>query len=194
MKYFFGFLATAAAIVVVILLVSGLFRTLDVNQNNQTPSQITYDLLDQSTVDGVIRITIDGPVVAEEQYRSLRITVSKNVRTIEVLKGYGRTVEKTQTFSNSPDSFKAFLGALKAADFAKRREGTISDPRATCVTGTKTFYELQIGSDKKVDTWSASCSVKQGSFTGNTDAVVKLFRNQIPSINDYIGVPQISAF
>lgn len=181
MKYFFGFLALIAAIVVVILLATGLFRS---PASSTLPIREAYALKDEKAVESIVRYTVTGPVTADESYREVRITISKNVRTIEVLKGYGKTVEKTATIPNNPEAYKAFLGALAAARYAIVRDGDTTDLRSTCVTGQKYFYELQQGSDKKIDTWSSSCSTAQGNFAGNAPATAQLFRAQIPNYNE----------
>ncbi len=193
MKFFFGLLAFIAAIVVVVLLVLSLFRGLE-SQNGDTGSLVTssYSLDDKSAIDSVARYTVSGPIVAEENYRQVRITISKNVRTVEVLKGYKGTVEKTSTLPNTPEAYTAFLGALRAAKFADRRDTANTDISSICVTGNKYYFDLSINGTKKVETWTTSCSLKNGTFAGNKDGTALLFRNQVPAYQETINGVNLS--
>lgn len=179
MKFFFGFLAFIAAVVVVVLLVLGFIRTTNSNAV-QSAVSATATLTDDDMVSSVVRYTVTSPVVADENYRETRMTVSQTGRTIEVLKGYDKKVEKSSTLPNSKEAYKAFLGALAAAHFSAKRDNVQGSARTTCVTGNHYFYELSLGSDKKVDTWTTSCSSKNGSFAGEADNTAQLFRDQFP--------------
>lgn len=183
MKFFFGFLAFIAAVVVVVLLIVGLVKTINTgNTSSLTSSTIT--LTDDSALDSIVRYTVTSPVVANENYRETRLTVSQNSRTIEVLHGYDKKVEKSSTLPNTKESYKAFLGALAAASFSTKRDNAQGNPRTTCVTGNHYYYELSIGSTKKVDTWTTSCSLKNGSFAGDADGVSQLFKDQFPNYSE----------
>lgn len=184
MKFFFGFLAVIAAIVVVVLLTINLFRSLDEPIVDTTASNSVYDLKSDQARDTIARHTVSGAIVADENYREVRITVSKNARTIEVLKGYNGAVEKTTTLSNSPTAYNAFLGALAAASFSNRVE-TSAEPQYTCVTGNRIYYQLQEASEKKVDTWSTTCDANQGNFAGSVTGTAALFRSQIPNYSEF---------
>jgi len=183
-KYFFGFLAVIAAIVVVVLLTINLFRNLDQPLEGTSLSTSVYDLKSDQAKDTVARYSVNGAIVAEENYREVHITVSKNVRTIEIIKGYNGTVEKTATFPNTPSAYNTFVGALVAARFSNRVD-TTEVPRFTCVTGNRIFYQLQEASEKKVDTWSTTCGADQGNFDGSVDGTATIFRNQIPNYGEF---------
>jgi hypothetical protein len=184
MRFFFGFLALLAAIVVVILLVLGIVKSFNAT-NKPVVSVSSYTLNDDKALDGVARYTVSGPVVADENYRQIIVTISKNTRSVEVLKGYSKTQEKVATLPNSPAAFKAFLGALDAAQFTSKRDiATSADPRSICVSGNKYFYEFALGSDKKVDTWTSSCSFRNGTFAGNSEGTAQIFKSQIPNYGD----------
>jgi len=183
MKFFFGLLAFIAAVVVVALLVVSLFRGFN-NEDTSSPVISTYSFDDKTSVETIARYTVSGPIVADENYRQVRITVSKNARTIEVLKGYAAAVEKSSTLPNTPAAYTAFLGALRAAEFTNKRENVTTDPSSTCITGNKFFYELALASDKKADTWTTNCSFNDGTFAGNPRGTAQIFRAQIPNYRE----------
>lgn len=185
MKFFFGLLAFIAATVVVVLLMVGLFRSFDeTGDTARTTVSDTYDFDSNTAIDSVARYRISGPVVAEENHREIRVTISKNTRSVEILKGYSGAVESTKTYPNTPEAYKAFLGALDAARFSAKREGSVTDITSTCVTGRHYHYELAVGSDKKVDSWTTSCSLSQGTFAGNSQTG-ELFQKQIPDYSNF---------
>jgi hypothetical protein len=182
-KFFFGFLAFIAATVVVVLLIIGLVKNTSSSSNRSLVSS-TATLTDDAMVNSVARYTVTSPIVADENYRETRITVSQNVRTVEVLHGYARVVEKTATLPNNKEAYKAFLGALSAAKFSTKRDAVSANSRTTCVTGNHYYFELSLGSEKKVDSWTTSCSLNSGSFAGDNDAVAQMFRDQYPNYSD----------
>lgn len=183
MKFFFGFLAFIAAVVVVVLLIIGFIKNTSTSAIKSSVSS-TATLTEDPMVGSVVRYTITGPVTADENYRETRITISQNTRSVEVLHGYAKTVEKTATLPNNKEAYKAFLGALSAAQFSTRRDTAPANQRTTCVTGNKYYFELSLGSSKKVDTWTTSCSTKDGSFAGNSSATAQLFQDQFPNYSD----------
>jgi hypothetical protein len=184
-KFFFGFLAFIAATIVVVLLIISLFRSLGSNSSDNTISS-TYSFSEPNAINSVVRYTVAGPIVAEEDYREVKITVSQNVRTFEVIKGFNNTVITTKSYQNNPEAYRAFLGALTAAEFADRRENSTDNPESTCVTGVRFFFELNEASDKPVDTWTSDCSLNHGTFAGNQQGTAQIFRGQIPDYNTLI--------
>ncbi len=192
MKFFFGLLALIAAVVVVVLLFMNLLRPVDQNTGSNVSHSV--DLVDQENIDGITTYTVRGPIVANEEYTQLRMSVSKVGRTIEVLKGYDSRVEKTETLPNSPEAYRAFLDALSAAQFAARRDHETGDKRTTCVTGDHYSYSMSIGAEKKVDSWTTSCSLAQGNFAGNFGATADLFRKQFPNYTAFGGQVNQSGF
>lgn len=194
MKFFFGLLAFLAAIIVVILLVFGLFRRTGQGNPNVVVTTDTVDLKDEALVgNSAAQYRLVGPVIAAENHNELQFTISKSSRTIDIYRGYNGEVIKSETFPNTPESYRAFLGALDAARYSAKRTNAQSDARGICVTGNKAFYSLVTDGTKKVDTWTSSCSLDQGSFGGNAPATSDLFRKQIPTystitngITDYL--------
>jgi hypothetical protein len=183
MKYFFGFLALIAAAVVVVLLGVGLFRNLGINQQG-TPTVSSFDLTSEDAQGTIARYTVRGPIVADENYREVRITVSQNSRTVDIIGGYSGTIIRTQTLPNTAQSYRAFLGALSAAGFTNIRSESEQNKLTTCVTGNQYRFEIQRGTDKPQDTWTSACNRSHGDFGGNVEATANLFRGQIPNYSE----------
>jgi hypothetical protein len=135
---------------------------------------------------GEVSYTVAGKIVGEEEFKSVRITVSPSERKIQVLSGYSDKVEKEQVYANTGDAFDAFMRSLSNAGYTRERSVKNKDMRGTCPLGRRYTYKLQQGSDKVVDLWSTSCSAKEGTFGGNRTVIRQLFQNQVPEYNKFI--------
>lgn len=182
MKYFLGFLAfIVLAVVTVVLISRGGPDTSDPAQSGTQQIALT----DYVNSDAVVRLTIDGKIVAKEQHHAIRITVSRTHRTVEVLKGYDYSVEQTKQFDNDINAFNAFLEALDTAGFANEKKvPPTTDEGGVCPTGTRTIYEVTENNDQVIRLWSTSCSQRQGSFSGSASLVRRLFQAQIPEYSE----------
>ncbi len=184
MKFVFGILVFIITAIVLIILIVSLFRGLNTSSSPKSVISSSYSLSDSGAVDTTVKYTISGPIVAEEKYQSVRITIDKSSRKLEVIRGYKGVVEKAQTLPNNKEAYDAFLHALKAAQFTNYRESK-ADIKTSCVTGNRYQYELSVANVKKVDTWTTSCSSKLGTFVGDAGNTALLFRAQIPNYSDF---------
>jgi len=130
--------------------------------------------------------TTQGRVVGDDQYSSIRITVSRDSRKAEVLDGYTNNVQKSQTFPNNQAAFDTFLRSLNNSGYMTTRESTSDDERGVCSAGYRYIYELRDGNDEVLRTWSTSCGTKEGPFAGNASAVRQLFQAQITDYNKFV--------
>lgn len=129
----------------------------------------------------VTRITTSGEIVNNEDYNSVRISISRNKRTLEVLSGYQNTVTKTVKFDNNQAAFESFLLAIELEGFTDSKEGAGNDERGYCPSGSRTVYEAIGNVAVEQRLWSGSCSKKLGTFDGDTTGVKRLFQDQIPN-------------
>jgi hypothetical protein len=182
MKYVIGVIA----VIIVTILAIVLIVNRDTNpQPNQTGKQ-AVSLYDQAKDGGTVSYTVAGKVVGDEERRAVRITVSDESRTVEVLRGYNETVEKSQSFSNTSAGFEEFLKALENAGFSRKRTYDPEDERGICPLGRRFIYEFEKSGEDSLKTWSTSCSAKQGTFGGVATTVRRLFQNQIPEYNEFV--------
>lgn len=132
----------------------------------------------------VTRVTTYGKIINEEDYRSIRISVSRNKRTLEVMAGYNNVVTERKTYKNNQAAFESFLLALEKQGFTKSREGVTDDERGYCASSTRIVYEVLGNIDNQQRLWSASCAKKHQTFDGDSSDVQKLFKAQIPDYSD----------
>ena len=133
-----------------------------------------------------VSMTTQGKIVGQDDFRSIRVTVNQYSRTVEVLKGYDNSVEKTQQYTNSKSAYDVFLRSLANSGFIKTRATSFSDERGVCPLSSRYIYLLQENGKDIHRSWSASCGNSVGSFAGVSATVKQLFQNQVPDYNKFV--------
>lgn len=153
-------------------------------QTQQQPQRQLYDYASSPTAQVVF--TTQGRIVGDDQFNTIRITVSRDARKVEILNGYTGRVESSKTLPNNEAAFDAFLRSLNLAGFTSTRETKLADERGVCPRGLRYIYELQDAGTPPQRTWSVSCTAKEGSFGGNAATVRQLFQGQITDYNKFV--------
>ncbi len=173
MKYFLGFLATIGLIILVFVLI---LRGFSGNKTDEKPKP----LVDYATTSTQVRLTIDGPIVAEQEHQAYRITVSRSETQIETLQGYQYMPIETKSYDNNRESYSNFLRAIDMNGFAKGNSKSGSkDERGVCPEGNRLIMEIIDGSNRIQRYWTTTCG--GGTFRGNSAKVRQLFNKQVPS-------------
>ena len=179
MKYIFGVLSLIVIIVVAIILFRG--DNTPGGQNGTSQVNLT-DYVDSGAE--VVYATY-GRLVAEEERRAVRITISRNRRTVEVLAGYNEKVTKRKTFSNSQAAYDEFMHALKIAGFSRVQDADYESEKGVCPDGNRSIYQLYEEDEEMMRLWSTSCRKGDGNFGGKSSVVENLFQDQIPEYDDF---------
>src|SRR5438045_1826478 len=108
MKYFFGLLVSLGLIVLEFILVLRGF-----SGDGTTKSKTA--LADYSGTDAVVQMTVDGPVIYDQDHRAYRITVGRSQVTVEALRGYQYETIESKIFGNNQEAYTNFLRALDIA-------------------------------------------------------------------------------
>jgi hypothetical protein len=171
MKYILGFLGFIVIVVVAIVLLTG--------GNKSKPSgPKVIKLADYANNSrAYVEYTTDGPINAEENHRTVRITINPTYRTIDVIKGYQGDILRTKTYPNNDKAYEEFLSALIRAGFTAGRK-TSATFGSVCPNGTRFQYKLVEGSKDVQNLWSANCN--RGTFGGDKNLTRTLFQAQIP--------------
>lgn len=182
-------LPTILTIIIIIVAIAGLValaRLLFAGGGSQasTPNQI--DIARQNlltTSDGrSVSMTVRGPIVAEEDFRSYRITISPTARTFESFKGYLDVTVDKQTLPNNTAAYDQFVNALNKANlvasapFAADKNNTLG----ICATGKVYEFRLLNGNDETQMYWTSTCGGSTGSLRASVNQTSQLFLNQIP--------------
>ncbi len=176
MKYGLAVVAfiVVAFLAIVFVINRGPSPTTSTNQPKGPVKLAEYDNKNAS-----VSLTTKGELVGEEVRKGIRITVTPTERRLEILGGYGETVERTEIYENTADAYQAFLRGLERAGFTKTRKSTITDYRGVCPFGRQYVYDLSEGGASISNLWSTSCSTKQGTFDGQSGTIRRLFQLQI---------------
>ena len=139
--------------------------------------------------DRAVRLTVRGPIVADEDFRSYQMEITPNNRVLTLSKGYLNQQFDNITLGNNIPAYEQFIYALNRAGmmFGSELTGDSNDTRGVCATGR--LYEFQIlNAGKAVKTlWTTTCSSASGSQTASASVIRQLFIDQIPGSVTKIG-------
>jgi hypothetical protein len=173
MKYFLGFLAAVGMVVLVVVLI---FRGFSGSGKPTTKQTVLSDYANTSTL---VRLTIDGPVTADQEHDVVRITIGRDGNTLEVLNGYQGALVKSQSYNSNTEAYGNFLRSLQFLGYTKGDPlPANADERGHCPAQNRYIYEIISDSAKVQRYWSDQCG--GGTFKGKPTNVRSLFRAQIP--------------
>ncbi|TAL15352.1 hypothetical protein EPN95_00060 [Patescibacteria group bacterium] len=151
---------------------------------SQTVSQtdVSTDALLNTAINHSVTMTVRGAIVANEEFRSYKITVTPTTRTLTTYSGYLNTPIDQISVSNNTPAYEQFVYALDRANLVKGTEltGANNDTRGICADGK--VYEFGVIKDgKSVKTlWTSSCKESKGSLDANVGNLAAMFIDQIP--------------
>lgn len=178
----FPALLVIAVIVVAVIALVAIGRAIFGDSDTATEENPSRRSLLTTDADHSLRMTVRGPLVADEEFRSYSIDISPVERNLTTFQGYEFQQLDSARFRNSTEAYTEFVHALEKANFLKEAElsGEEDDTRGVCASGRLyTFEILRSQSDIK-RLWTSSCRDNQGSFRGEAERVKNLFLKQIP--------------
>ena len=177
MRYFIGFIITIVLIISLVLLLFG-------GGGGKAKVPATAKTLESyASTDAQVRLTIDGPINADQTHQQVRITVDQTDVTYQQIQGYDSTVVNNQTFANNQNSYYAFLRALVTAGFTKGNNNSdLRDETGYCPLADRFVFELSDGGSDIERYWTTTCGSPK-TYLGNTKLTVELFQAQVPNNN-----------
>ncbi len=139
-------------------------------------------------IDRSVRMTVRGPITANEDFRSYEIEISPIGRRMTTYRGYNNQVIDDVRLGNSTEAYTELVNALSLANFTKTASSAVGvdEIAGVCATGrVYTFTLLQAQSSVK-QLWTASCRGVDGSFEGNAVLVRDLLQGQIPTSRELL--------
>jgi hypothetical protein len=178
---FLGFLLGIVLLLIVVIGLNG-----DRSSNGIITANKVFSVDDYADRNSSVQATISGPVVGNDQFEQVRISVTPKSRTIDIISGYQGKVVNSKTYSNNRSAYQALLSALGVQDFGKVRE-TNEKEAGACATGR--LYDFVVYDDSEVvsDTWAGSCTRGNTQNSAETSRVLNLFKKQI---TDYSEITQ----
>lgn len=170
-KAFFGFLVFVLIIITLAVTIIS-FSSKSENGTNLPKIEISkYIKTDSQAV-----YTVRGRIVANEEHKGYRITVTKTSRKLEILSGYDNRVVSSKTFSNTEAAYEEFIYALQRAGFSSLNN---DDLRGICANGSLYTYEFSNEDKLLARQYSSTCGDKSlKNFHPDN-----LFKTQIPEFS-----------
>lgn len=190
------FFPLVVILIVIVIAVFGLISlgrwvigSLGSNNSQTTTSQAssTESALLSSDSSNSVQMTVRGPIVGDEQFRSYQVTISPTSRSITTWSGYDKTSTLGQiNLGNNQKAYDEFVHALDYAGFTKTQTTKESDTSGLCANGRVYHFDILEGNEAAQDTWATNCGIK-GTFNGNGPSVRSLFLSQIDGADSLVG-------
>jgi hypothetical protein len=159
-------------------------------QSTQTGSSVdtSVESLLKTDTERSVKMTVRGPIVADENFRSYVVEISPNERKLITYKGYLDSVIDEVKLENNAKSYDEFVHALNKANImsGQQLEGDANDVRGICAGGhTYDFAILKDGEVEK-NLWTSTCEGSTGSLQANVKQLQNLFIIQIPNNSEIV--------
>lgn len=183
------FILVAGIIIIAIAAIVSVGRLI-FSSSTSTPvvTDTSREELRNTSVGHSVSVTVRGPIVGDEDFRTYTIDVSPESRSVKTYQGYRDTLIEQKVVGNTVEAYEEFVFALDRAGLASgsEYEGDRNDTRGICANGK--LYEFSILKDgKSVKTlWTTSCSNAAGSLRANEAVLVPLFKEQVPDSNKIV--------
>jgi hypothetical protein len=166
------------------------------NSGDDQPAQETSQtdknreaLLNTSTGRSV-QMTVRGPIVAEEEFTSYRVSVSNAERTMNVYKGYLEERTNGTSLGNNTQAYEQLVYALDKANIVQAnsaaKDETTQDLRGICARGYVYEYAVVSGGNEVTKLWTSTCEGSKGTLDASKEQLSELFLAQIPDSEDLI--------
>lgn len=172
-------LIVAMAIFAIVSVGRAMFKNVGNNSGNTNVNVLRQALL-TTEADRSVRMTVRGPIVAQENFRSYQIRISSSERKLTTYKGYlGEQISQVPLGNNLP-AYEQFVNSLDKAALANGTPFASEDLNGICATGTVTEFDIMQGDNSLGHLWTSTCSGSKGSLKASVDQVKNLFLTQIP--------------
>ncbi len=170
-------LIVTMAVIALISLGQAIFKT---NSSNKKQTNVLeQQLLSIDTSRGV-KMTVRGPIVAQENFRSYQIVITPSSRTLTTYKGYlGEKIETKQLDNNTP-AYEQFVNSLVKANLSKSVPFEVDNLSGICATGYVTEFDILQNDTSLAHIWTSTCKGSPGSLNASVDQNKNLFLAQIP--------------
>lgn len=135
-----------------------------------------------TTLGHKVRMTIRGPIVGDENFRSYQVTVTPSSRSFIRYSGYLKQPISSKQYDNNVKAYDEFVHALSKADIAKGTAltGDADDTRGICATGQVHEFEILDGDSVVKRLWTSTCKGSAGSLAADSNLLRELFLAQTP--------------
>jgi hypothetical protein len=175
MRYFLGYIVTIGLLIVLILFLI----TSNGGGKHNAPAQVRL-LNSYANTDAQVRLTIDGPINANQSHQQVQITADAFEITFDQVQGYDGTVVNHQSYSNTQNAYYAFLTALMQAGFTKGVSSTtVPNDTGLCPLGDRYNFLVTQNGQAIQNYWATTCG-GLATYKGNINLTLELFQAQVP--------------
>lgn len=130
-----------------------------------------------------VEVVVRGPIVADEDFRSYKITISQGARTFNLYDGYKNELDKKTELYNNSEAFTQLVHALNKNGMAKSIDGVDGDVRGICANGKLITFNVYIKGELKSSLWTSTCNGSKGNLGANASKLLNLFTAQVPDFD-----------
>ncbi len=180
-------LPTVLTIIVIVIAIAGLVALARLLFTGSSSTAVTEFQAQQqgllNTDDGrAVSMTVRGPIVADEDFRSYQVIISPTERKFTAYTGYLDVVTDQQVLSNNTAAYDQFVHALNKANMVAGTPftGDKNNVLGVCATGKVYEYRTMSGGEDQTMLWTSTCSGSPGSLKASSTQLSRLFLSQIP--------------
>lgn len=189
----FPLFLTLIIVIVVIVAIVSIGRAIFFSGNQSTGDTPDLDRgqteLLKTTADHSVRLTVRGPIVADEEFKSYQITISPSTRTMVVYQGYLDEEQRTKQLDNNREAYEQFVYALDKANMMNGKmpeNDAANDLRGICATGYVYEYAVLVADEPVKHLWTSTCDGSKGSLNASVKQLNDLFLVQVPGANELV--------
>jgi hypothetical protein len=172
-------------IAAIVSIVRGISRSHD-DSTAVVPEDDT-SLITTNIPDTRVEIVVRGPLVADENFASYRVSISQSERVMNVYRGYQKELVESRTLPNNDVAFRQFIEAIDKQNFTRDTGAEVGDSLdGVCAIGQVVTFNVYKNGDLAKMLWTSTCNGAPGNFGGNLDRIRLLFSLQIPDFNSLI--------
>jgi len=181
-------LPTVLTIIVIVIAIAGLValaRLLFTGSSSTSVSEFATQ--QQGLVDTsegrAVSMTVRGPIVADEDFRSYQVIISPSERKFTAYTGYLDVITDQQTLTNNTAAYDQFVHALDKANMVAGTPftGDKNNVLGVCATGKVYEFRTLSGGEDQTMLWTSTCGGSPGSLKASATQLSQLFLNQIPN-------------
>jgi hypothetical protein cdivTM_02466 len=154
------------------------------NPENKPKSQadIAKESLLSTDANRAVRLTVRGPIVAQEKFRSYQIEITPDIRRMSTYEGYLEKQIDEKKLDNNSRAYEELVYALEKRKMMEGRQLSEeqNDLRGICANGKVYKFETLYHGNPVKTLWTSDCGVSKGSATANANDILLMFLNQIP--------------
>lgn len=146
-----------------------------------------------------VRVTVRGPIVADESFRSYRVTISPDARMMTTYEGYLEKQLETKLLDNNARAYEELVYALDKRKMMDGRALTDeqNDLRGICASKKLYEFETLVNGVTVEKLWTSDCDGSKGSALANVSEILDMFLKQVPDgkkMASGVGLAQEEAF